>query len=147
MTLDAFVARYLADGCIGDFEPDVVRWDRMVTEWVALARMHSVMIVRYEELHGDRHGLLGRIGSFCGLDPSAHALEAAVGRGSLESMRQEERLHGVEPQHPPDPPSRGWFFRQGRTDGWRSELSAESLAAVERAFGPAMAAVGYSPAS
>ena len=147
MTLDAFVARYLADGCIVDFEPDVVRWDRMVTEWVGRGGRRPVMIVRYEEIHEDRNGLLGRISSFCGLDPPAHALESAVKRGSFESMRQEEGRHGVEPQHPPDPPSRGWFFRQGRTDGWSSELSAESLAAVDRAFGSAMEAVGYSPAS
>jgi hypothetical protein len=147
MSLADFISSYLADGCISTFEPDVVRWDRQVMEWINRARTRPIMIVKYEDLHRDRERVLAEIARFCGLADHDDAMASALERGSFEAMQREEGRHGVEPQHPPDPPSRGWFFRQGATDGWRAELSSETLQAVEKAFRPAMAALGYSPIS
>jgi hypothetical protein len=146
MTLDAFVANYLTDGCIRGFEPGV-RWDHLVKEWIHSARKRPVMMVKYEDLHQDRKSVLAEIARFCGLPDSAEAMASAVERGGFQAMQRDEERHGVEPQHPPDPPSRGWFFRQGRTDGWRAELSPTSLNAIERAFRPVMATLGYSAIS
>lgn len=147
MSLTEFISRYLADGCIATFEPDVVRWDRQVMEWINRARTRPTMIVKYEDLYRERERVFAEIARFCGLADHDDAMESALERGTFEAMQREEGRHGVEPQHPPDPPSRGWFFRQGSTDGWRAELSAEALEAVEKAFRPAMAALGYPPIS
>jgi hypothetical protein len=146
MTLDSFIASYLADGCIRDFEP-AVRWDQLVTEWIDRARKRQVMIIKYEDLHQDRERILAEVARFCGLPDSGQAMASALERGSFQRMREEEGRHGVEPQHPPDPPSRGWFFRQGRTDGWKTELSTPALEAIEKEFRPAMTALRYSPHS
>jgi hypothetical protein len=145
-TLDAFIESYLADGCIRGFEP-VVRWDQLVTEWIGRARRRQVLIVKYEDLHQDRGRTLAEVARFCGLPDSAQAMASALERGSFQRMREGEERHGVEPQHPPDPPSRGWFFRQGQTDGWKTELSTPALEAIEKAFGPAMTTLGYFPNS
>jgi hypothetical protein len=147
MTLDAFIGSYLADGCISAFEPRVVRWDHQATEWIHRARNRPVMIVKYEDLHRERKRVLAEVAGFCGLQVSADALASAVERGSLQAMQRAEERHGVEPQHPPDPPSRGWFFRQGATDGWKTELSPAALKAIEDAFRPAMATLGYTAIS
>jgi hypothetical protein len=144
MTLEAFIKSYLTDGCILSFEPELVRWDQQVMDWIRRAHKRPVMIVKYEDLHLDRKSVLAKITRFCRLPDSVDAMESAVGRGSFQAMQEDEERHGVEPQHPPDPLSRGWFFRQGRTDGWKTELSPTALDAIEKAFRPAMAALGYS---
>jgi hypothetical protein len=138
---------YLTDGCISAFEPRVVRWDQQATEWIDRARKRPVMIVKYEDLHRERKSALAGIAGFCGLRVSADAMASALERGRFEAMQREEGQHGVEPQHPPDPPSRGWFFRQGATDGWKTELSPTALKAIEDAFRPAMATLGYTAIS
>jgi hypothetical protein len=143
--LDAFVASYLTDGCIRGFEPDVLRWDHLATEWMSRARKRPVMIVRYEDLHRDPRSVLAEIATFSGLPAPADAMASALERGSFQAMSRDEERHGVEPQHPPDPPSRGWFFRQGQIDGWKIELSPPSLKVIENAFRPAMTALGYQP--
>jgi hypothetical protein len=146
MTLDAFVATYLKDGCIRSFEPGV-RWDQLITQWVERARQRPVMIVKYEELHRDTKGVLEEVARFCMIPASAGAMASALERAGFQAMQRAEIQHGVEPQHPPDPPSRGWFFRSGRTDAWKAELSVTALSAIENTFRPVMATLGYATSS
>jgi Sulfotransferase domain len=143
LDLDTFVGRYLADGCIASFEPRVIRWDVQAADWLRRARSRPVLIVRYEDLHADRAALLPRIARFCDLPDHGAPMVSAIERGAYERMRSEEAQHGVEPQHPPDPPARGWFFRQGRMDGWRDELPDTSARAIEREFADVMRMLGY----
>lgn len=147
LTLDEFIAAYLTDGCIASFEPEVVRWDHQVREWIDRSAARPVMIIRYEDLHRDRRSFLEKIAAFCAIAYTDDAMSSALERGTFEAMQRQEGRHGVEPQHPPDPPSRGWFFRQGETAGWKTELSPTAVGAIEKAFGPTMAALGYASSS
>lgn len=143
LSLDEFVAAYLRDGCIASFEPDVIRWDHQVMEWIDRSRKRPVMIIRYEDVHRDRATVLTEVAAFCAVPYSEDAMTAALERGAFQAMQRDEERHGVEPQHPPDPPSHGWFFRQGEIAGWKTELSPKGVESIEKAFGPAMAALGY----
>ncbi len=143
LSLDEFVAAYLTDGCIASFEPDVVRWDQQAREWIDRSKERPVMIIKYEDLHRDRRSTLAKVAMFCDIPHADDAMLSAIERGSFEAMQREEGRHGVEPQHPPDPPSRGWFFRQGETVGWKTELSPAAVGAIEKAFGPTMDSLGY----
>jgi len=152
MTLEAFVAKYLADGPIVTWEPGLARWDAQVAEWTNRAREASVMLVTYEALHEDRHAVLERVTRFCGIPSPGDAIAAAVERGSFEAMRSEEAQWGAQAYlldggqgYREAPGGTGWFFRQGRRDGWKNELSVNTRMAIEREFGPAMEALGYRP--
>jgi hypothetical protein len=147
MSMDEFVRRYLTDGCIASFEPRILRWDVMAQQWLTRGGQQPVMTVKYEELHDERLTVFTDVVRFCGLSDDAAIIASSVERGRFMAMKREEGRYGVEPQHPPDPPSRGWFFREGRTDGWKHELSPLSLSAIERAFAPTMDALGYGAVS
>jgi hypothetical protein len=152
MTLEAFVAKYLADGPIVTWEPGLARWDTQVAEWTNRASEASVMIVAYEALHEDRRAALERVASFCGVQAPEDAIAAAVERGSFEAMRSEEARWGAQAYlldggqaYREAPGGTGWFFRQGLRDGWKDELPAKARTAIEREFGPTMEALGYRP--
>lgn len=150
MGLDAFVAKYLADGCILSWEP-LVRWDRQVAEWAERARESSAMMVTYEALHQDRRAVLEEVARFCQIPSPEQAIAVAVERGSFGAMRAEEAQWGAQAYlldggeaYRKSPGERGWFFREGRIDGWQEELPASTRRAIEDAFGPVMEALGYS---
>ena len=152
MTLEAFVAKYLADGPIVTWEPGLARWDAQVAEWTDRAREAPVMFVTYEALHDDRRAVLEKVTRFSRIPSTEDSIEAAVERGSFEAMRSEEAQWGAQAylldagQAYREAPSRtGWFFRQGRRDGWKDELPAKARTAIEREFGSAMEIFGYRP--
>jgi len=151
MSLDAFVAKYLADGPILTWEPGLVRWDAQVAEWTDPAREASVMVVTYEALHQDRRAVLERVTRFCRIPFAEAAVAAAVQRGSFQAMRSEEERVGAQAYlldggeaYREAKGRTGRFFRQGRTDGWEDELPASARKAIEREFRPVMEALGYS---
>jgi hypothetical protein len=142
--LDAFVVEYLSQGHVRDYHVGLRRWDAQVSEWLWRASWGPVMIVRYEDLHDDRRGMLDKILGFCGLSFPSEIVEAAVDRGSFDAMRRDEEEHGAE-SYPWEPGRGPRFLRKGRVDGWREELSPGSVRAIEREMGPTMEALGYAP--
>ncbi len=152
MSLDAFVAKYLADGPNLTWEPGLARWDTQVADWTQRARDSSVMVVSYEALHQDRPAVLKRVARFCRIPSPEAAIAVAVQRGSFEAMRSQEEQWGAQAYlldggeaYREAPGRTGWFFRQGRTDGWEDELPASARRAIEREFRPVMEALGYRP--
>jgi hypothetical protein len=140
--LDTFVAEYLRHGHVHDYHVGLRRWDEQVSEWLWRAGSGTALLVRYEDLHADRRGRLDKILGFCGLSFPPEVVEAAVDRGSFDAMRRDEERHGAEAY--PWKPGRGpRFLREGRVDGWREELSPQSVRAIEQEMGSTMEAVGY----
>jgi len=151
ISLDRFVAKYLADGCILNWEP-LVRWDKQVAGWMERARDASVMMVTFEALHQDRRAVLGKVATFCRIASPVHSIAVAAERGSFGAMRSEEEEWGAQAYlldgseaYRKRPGQGDWFFRQGRIDGWKDELPASARRAIESEFGPVMEALGYSP--
>ena len=151
LSLDGFVAKYLADGCILDWEP-LVRWDKQVADWMERARDPSVMMVSFEALHQDRRAVLEEVAPFCGVASPEHAIDVAVERSSFATMRSEEEQWGAQAYlldageaYRQNRRGRGdWFIRQGRIDGWKDELPIAARRAIEEEFGPVMERLGYS---
>jgi Sulfotransferase domain len=141
-SLDAFIDTYLREGCIPNWEPRLVRWDKQVADWMQRRDHQPVMVVRYESVHQDRRGLLRQVTRFCGIQASDAAIAMADERGSFESMRLDEQRSGAE-AYPQEPGRKGWFLRRGLIDGWEDELSLNSRRAIETKFQPVMRAMGY----
>lgn len=100
--------------------------------------------VRYEDLHRDAAGELGRMTEHLGLDADAKRCERAARACRLERLRSGEgdERSVRRSDSPPD-----GFYGRGRAGGWREDLGPGALRAVEAVAGDLMRRVGYEPAT
>ncbi len=144
ITFQSFLDQYLAaDGIFRKWNRGLVRWDRQVLSWTQRAKSDPrVLIVKFEDMVGDRRCVLERLAQFVGISYSGEVLDCAVERGSFQAMRKDEEEHGAE-AYPGEISERGRFVRRGEIAGWKDELSADLVRQIEDAFVPAMRATGY----
>lgn len=93
-------------------------------------RSDRYLEVRYEDLHAGGPGELARIFDWLDLPADRQFCERAIEAGSIDRMR--DAL----------PAPRG-FFRSGHAEGWRQELSAWHIRAIEHLAGDHMERFGY----
>jgi len=142
-TLRDFIEEYLLYGCIKRYEPQIERWDKQVTAWVKRARNdHRVMLLRYEDILGDRRRALKKVAEFAGIVRADKYFDMAFRRSSFEAMRKTEEDHGIS-AYPGEIGKRGRFVRRGKTDGWKEELSDDLVKRIETEFSDTMKLVGY----
>jgi hypothetical protein len=98
--------------------------------------------VRYENLHRDRGGELVRIASFLGLNYSQEQLEELIPQVSAPDLN---RNKADLPTHHPFFDTRANFFRQGKIDGWKLELTIEQILDIEGICLRLMLIHGYQP--
>lgn len=144
--LHVFVDDYLdRKGIFLGWHRGLPRWDRQAAEWTARAEADDgTIVVRYEDLVAQRRGSLERLAAFLELDPDPDLMDAAVERGSFSAMRRNEERHGAESFRGLDPGEER-FFRKGKIEGWKEELSPASAERIEREMGPVMRRLGYEP--
>lgn len=142
-TLDAFVEEYLRNGNIRRYEPQITRWDRQVLAWADRADANDrVRIVKYEDLVKKKPEVLKETLAFANIACSDELFGHVLERSSFEAMRKVEEEFGEE-NYPGEMAKRGRFIRKGKTNGWREELSRDSIVAIESEFSQAMKRVGY----
>jgi len=141
-SMEEFVREYLVNGCIRRFEPQLIRWDKQVSEWLKRAEKNAVRIVKYEELLKDRRKVLEDIATFLEISPNPNVIAIAVKRGEFKEMRAEEEKYGAE-SFPGELGLRGRFIRKGTADGWREEMSPKVAELIEREFREIMKKVEY----
>jgi hypothetical protein len=107
------------------------RWLRYLDAWERLEPAPELLrALRYEDLVADTAGELGAILRWLDLPADAAFCERAVEACSIERLRQ-------------DPAAPDGFFRRGRVDSWREELSTTDVRVIEYLAGGRMAALGY----
>lgn len=145
-TFRSFLDQYLAmDGIFLKWNHGLERWDRQALSWTRRAKSDPrVVVVRYEELVVDRRRVLKRLARFVGISRDQAVFDCAVGRGSFQAMRANEKEHGAE-AYRGEIGQRGRFVRRGEIAGWKEELSPELARQIEQAFLPAMKVTGYLP--
>jgi hypothetical protein len=137
-TLTAFVRDY----CQGRSNPWGA-WGDHVHYWRVSepARNSHLLVVRYEELRADTFQTLGRVLDFLGARPDTDLVRRAVTNNSRAGMQAKEDAAR----------ERGWrvaaradlrFVNTG-PEGYREQLTGEQTEAIERAFAPEMAPLGY----
>lgn len=142
--LSDFVDQMLDEGCIERIEPYITRWSDQVMYWHKRSKTEPVHLVRYEDMKADCFKELRKVADFLELSSSDDQVRYAVERGDFSAMRKQEEAHGAE-SYPGEKGSKGFFVRKGKTDGWREELSAESIARIETEYAETMALMGYEP--
>lgn len=142
-TLQGFVDEYLRNGNIQRYEPQIDRWDRQVLAWSDRAdRDDRVLIVKYEDMVKKKPEILKKTLTFTGIECSNELFDLVIQRSSFEAMRKTEEEFGEE-NYPGEMAQRGRFIRKGKSDGWKEEMSPDTVKAIESEFSAAMKRVGY----
>lgn len=102
--------------------------------------------VHYESLHGDTPRKLAGLYSWLDLDAEREFSEEAAEACSLDRLQEEDRDGGKsesgEALGPTDDAPDG-FFREGATEGWRSDLRDDQIRLVEYLCSTEMEELGY----
>ena len=146
----SFVPRFIA----GEFDRIFGSWRDNVLSWTTL-RLGSprFLLLRYEDMKRDPASALSSVAAFleqCSfpkIDASPGALQQAIDLSSPERMRALEKQEGGQWVLTKGTRSDKPFVRSATTGGWKSQLPAESLAAIESAWGDLMQNFGYELAS
>lgn len=107
-----------------------------VARTMAVQRAHEAhdparrMTVRYEDLLDDPAAHLGRVVAWLGLDVDAGAVAEVADALAVDNV----------PDHQRGP---GHFVRAARPGGWRTNLTDEEQAELERIAGPTLRELGY----
>jgi hypothetical protein len=136
---EQFVQRYIAgETCEHGL------WKEHVGSWLA-ARYGDprFLLLRYEGLHLDTAGELGRIAAFLGITASAQQISRAVERSSARRMRELEQAKSQMCALTKDTRQDLPFVRAAKTDNWKTEMPDSCVAAIEGAWGPLLQWLGY----
>jgi hypothetical protein len=146
----SFIPRFIA----GEFDRKFGSWRDNVLSWTLLRKDDPrFLMLRYEDMKRDPLGLLADIVAFlerCSFRKIGSSVEALKRAVELSSP---ERMRGLEQQEAAD-----WvltkgtrndkpFVRSATSGGWKSQLSHESVAKIESAWGDLMRSLGYELAS
>jgi len=141
-TLAEFVEEYLRHGCIKTWEPQLKRWDRQVLFWQErLNQGQPVLLVKYEDMVDDLKAVLEKACHFAGIPYTADDISLAAKRGTLNAMRHDEELHGVEAYRGKHRQHR--FIRRGESAGWRAEMTCAIAESIANEFAPVMKGLDY----
>ena len=115
-------------------------WSRHVHSWSRAdgLRCH---VVRYEDLSNKPVDSFAAITAFLGMKVPRGRVRRAVRNASFKEVKRQERKRGFaeKSRHAEA------FFRQGKTNQWRNNLSAEQVERIVASHGETMAEFGYLP--
>ncbi|MCB8881979.1 sulfotransferase domain-containing protein [Acidisoma cellulosilytica] len=100
----------------------------------------TLLVLRYEDLLADPGTAFGSLIRFLGQTPTPERLARAVAHSDFAELRRQEQENGFVEQ---PAQSQDAFFRQGRSGAWRSILTPEQSARIERDHGTVMQRFGY----
>jgi len=113
-------------------------WSQHVTSWLDQPEL-PVHLVRYEDIHAAPETHFAEILRRAGLPVVADRLSAALAQTRFERLQAQESTVGFRERLSAAP----LFFRQGRPDRWREELTPAQIARIERDHGAVMERLGY----
>lgn len=141
--LEIFVPRFLR----GEVCP-YGSWGDNVGSWIATRRDDSnFLLLRYEDMLADVAAGAVAISSFLGLPLDPHLIALAVERSSLENMRKIEKAEGKKWDSTKGTRQDISFFRSAKSGEGRVALPPECVERIEKAWGPLMQVLNYSPSA
>lgn len=142
----SFVPRFVAS----EFDRKFGSWRDNVLSWSVLRKEDpKFLMLRYEDMKLDPARELSSVVAFlerCSfgkIDCSAAALQRAIELSSPERMRALEKQEAGNWVLTKATRSDKPFVRSATSGGWKLQLSPESVAAIESAWGDLMASLGY----
>jgi hypothetical protein len=144
--MDDFIPRFMR----AEFDPWWGSWADNVMSWIKMREgRDAFLLLRYEDMKEDSPRELLKIARFLqkagfnNIDASPEKVAQAVQLSSPERMRELEKQEAGKyaqlKQTRQDKP----FVRSAQAGGWKSVLSRESVALIEREWGAIMKSLGY----
>ncbi|WP_439817212.1 sulfotransferase domain-containing protein [Zavarzinia sp. CC-PAN008] len=115
-------------------------WSAHVESWTARPSP-QLHVVRYEDMIDKAFATFQGIARFLGLDPPRDRLQKAIRFSSFRTLQQLEATHGFTERSP----TAERFFREGRSEQWRSQLSKDQVARIVADHRDQMTRFGYVP--
>ncbi len=113
-------------------------WSQHVASWLTQSEM-AVHTVRYEDLCADPVQQFRSLLEVTGLAVDEGRLTRAIAQTSFDRLQATEDAQGFKERLAPA----ARFFRQGKADGWRAELSAPQISRVVASHAEWMQRLGY----
>jgi thioesterase domain-containing protein len=113
-------------------------WSEQVASWLEQDGIPT-HLVHYEHLRTEPHEQFSRVLAACGIEPDETAVADALEATRFERLQAAERAGGFRER----PLGSAGFFRTGRVDGWREELTAEQVARIVSDHHDVMHRLGY----
>ena len=138
--IDTFVSDFIADRMTDNFGP----WADNVVSWLAMGpSRRRFLFLRYEDLLENTLRELRKIAAFLSMEADDARLERVVQLSTADRMRQLEKEQWKSWDMTRRSRSDIPFVRAAKSGQWADALSAESVAAIEGAWGPVMRLLGY----
>lgn len=120
------------------------RWCATQKRRIAMRKLYGDRYreIRYEDLRIATGSELAALLDWLSLPYDADLINQMVAASSLEKLRTAD---GTGDRRAPTTEARSEFFRSGKTDGWRTELTPAEISAIEQVAGPEMRLLGYEP--
>lgn len=116
-------------------------WKQTVTTGRAIQSMTDRYLeIRYEALMGAGERTLGEVFTWMGLDATEEFCGEALANCALSKLQSEDAGAATPWAETSDPEA---FYRKGKAEGWRQELTLADLTKVEYIAGALMDELGY----
>ena len=113
-------------------------WSSHVTGW-ADEKKFPVLVLRYEDMLKDPYKVFGRVLRHIGLSRNRAKLEQAVQFSKFKTLSQQENETGFREKLP----GQKQFFRSGKAEQWKTELTSDHVDKILQDHGPVMKRFGY----
>jgi len=128
-----------ADGHIPEIHST---WSHNVESWTGEPSPQK-LVLRYEDLLGEPQKYFRQTCQFLGLNPPLERLDRAIRFSSFKVLKEQEEQKGFE-ERPKNASAN--FFREGRAEQWREELTPDQVRKIISDHGEQMKRFGYIPA-
>lgn len=113
-------------------------WSQHAKSWTSFSP-YPTLVLRYEDMLNQPQDSFGKMLRHLGIPPDRDRLDKAVRFSSFDELKKQEETAGFVEK--PDQAER--FFASGKTDQWKSALSAGLVDRVCRDHGEMMHKYGY----
>lgn len=117
-------------------------WEEHVRGWLRHKSDPRLLIIRYEDMHRDKEGVLRRVLDFSGVSYTQAGIEHALANSEFKRMRALEESHGLGGTVAAGG-NGARFMRKGTSGGWREDLSAEELEVLRQNYEPLAHEFGF----
>lgn len=144
-TIDEAIA-YMADDMAGTpNEPEnvpqvITSWSLNVSSW-SQEQSNNLLVLRYEDLLSNPRKYFRKVESLLGLKKNPKRLMNAIKASSFSQLKQQEQAKGFVEKHE----NAQSFFRQGKANQWKKQLSSEQVAQIVETHREQMQRYKYIP--
>ncbi len=116
----------------------LLSWSEHVLSWVDAPDL-NIQVIRYEDMLINPVATFTKTVKFLGLPDDPVRIEKAIRFSDFKVVSTQERENGFSEK----PAKTEYFFRQGKSNGWRDQLSVTQIECIIRDHGEIMRRFGY----